>query len=279
MKIGLIGATQAPVAGLAAPAELLAIAVPGTEIAVFPTRMPIFAHTEVEFAMQALNNLDAGLAAQAAGCDAVVINSVSDYGIAALASALDIPVIGSAEATFRFVPAIGPRFTLVTVWPESTNYMPRRMLRDYGAEAACARIRNVGTEDILAAGGRPEGFLADLQHGKAAILDRIVAACDAAAAEDEVDAVVLGCTCMSPVAAQIAARAALPVVNPLALAVKTAEMQAVLGLRRGRRGQGVRRLASLARASRMVEAGAGAMVAPEEGAADADCPVCVVTAS
>lgn len=276
MKIGLIGATQAPVAGLAAPTELLALAAPGTEIAVFPTRIPLFAHTEVEFAMQALNNLDAGLAAQAAGCDAVVINSVSDYGIAALAAALDIPVIGAAEATLRFVPTIGPRFTLVTVWPASTNYMPRRMLRDYGAEAACARIRNVGAEDILAGGGKPEGFLADLQHGKAAILDRIVAACDAAAAEDEVDAIVLGCTCMSPVAAEIAARVALPVVNPLAVALKTAEMQATLGLRRGCRGQGPRRLASLARASRMVDA--GVTVTPVEGD-DADCPVCVVTAS
>jgi allantoin racemase len=279
MKIGLIGATQAPVAGLSAPAELLAVAAPGAEIAVFPTRMPIFAHTEVEFAMQALNNLDAGLAAQAAGCDAVVINSVSDYGIAALTSALDIPVIGSAEASFRFVGAIGPRFTLVTVWPKSTNYMPRRMLRDYGAEATCVRIRNVGTEDILAGGGKPEGFLSDLQNGKAAILDRIVAACEEAAAEDDVDAVVLGCTCMSPVAAQVAARVALPVVNPLAVALKTAEMQAALGLRRSRRGQGRRRLESLARAARMVDAGAGAMVAPADATDDADCPVCVVTGS
>ncbi|WP_137177256.1 aspartate/glutamate racemase family protein [Roseomonas sp. AR75] len=277
MKIGLIGATQAPVAGLGAPAELVAIAALGTAIQAFPTRMPIFAHTEVEFAMQALNSLDAGLAAQDAGCDAVVINSVSDYGIAALASALDIPVVGAAEASFRFVGTLGPRFTLVTVWPESTNYMPRRMLRDYGAEAACARIRNVGTEDILAGEGKPDGFVSDLQHGKGAILDRIVDACLMAAREDEADAVVLGCTCMSPIAALIAARCPLPVVNPLAVALKTAEMQAALGLKRSRRGQGTRRLGALARARAMVQAGAGFGAAPAEE--EADCPVCVVGAA
>jgi allantoin racemase len=273
MKIGLVGATQAAVAGLGAPAELAAIAAPGTEIAAFRTRMPIFAHSQVEFAMQALNHLDAALAAEAAGCDAVVINSMSDYGIAPIASALSIPVVGSAEAALRFIGTIGPRFSLVTVWPESTNFMPRAVLRDYGAEAACARIRNVGTEDILAGDAKPDRFVSELQHGRAAIIGRIVDACAAAAREDGVDAILLGCTCMSPIAARIAEQVAMPVVNPLAVALKVAEMQAVLGLSRGRRGQGARRAVALERVRAMVEAGAAVPV-PE-----AECPVCVVTAA
>lgn len=270
MRIGLVGATQAAVAGLGAPAELAAIAAPGTEISAFPTRMPIFAHGPAEFALQALNTLQAGIEAAEAGCDALVINSMSDYGIAALAAAVDVPVIGAAEAALRFIGTIGPRFTLVTVWPPSTNYMPRGVLRDYGAEAACVAIRNVGAEEVLAGGERPDGYVSDLQHGEATILARIIAACAAAAAEDAADAILLGCTCMSPIAARIAAAASLPVVNPLAVALKTAEMQAVLGLRRGRRGQGAMRPATRARLRRMVEAGAAA--AP----AEPDCPVCVI---
>jgi allantoin racemase len=271
MKIGLVGATQAAVAGLGAPPELAAVAAPGTVIQAYRTAMPIFAHTQVEFAIQALNYLDAGVAAVADGCDALVINSFSDYGIAALQSALAVPVVGAAEATLRFAATLGPRFSIVTVWPDSTNFMPRAMLRDYGAEAACVRIRNVGTEDILAGDQRPDGFVSSLQHGQAAILARILAACEAAAAEDAIDSIILGCTCMSPIAERLAAGCGLPLVNPLAVALKTAELQASLGLRAGRRGQGAARQASIDRVRRMIEAGAATPAA--------ECPVCVVAAA
>jgi hypothetical protein len=82
---------------------------------------------------------------------------------------------------------------------------------------------------------------------------------------------------MSPIAAPVTARCPLPVVNPLAVALKTAEMQAALGLTRSRRGQGTRRLGALARARAMVQAGAGFGAAPAE--AEADCPVCIIGAA
>ena len=264
MRIGLVGATQAAVAGLGAPAELAAVAAPGTVIEAFPTRMPIFAHTPLEFAMQALNTTEAGIAAASAGCDALVINSFSDYGIAALKAAVDIPVIGAAEATLRFVGTLGPRFSIVTVWPPSLDFMPRGVLRDNGAEAGCVRIRHVGTEDVVAGSARPDGYVSALQHARGDIVARINAACAAAAAEDGIDAIILGCTCMSPIADRIAC--AVPVVNPLAVALKTAEMQASLGLRAR---QAPRRLVSVARLSQMVAA--GATLAP-----DAECAVCAV---
>jgi allantoin racemase len=268
MKIGLVGATQAAVAGLGAPPELTAIAAPETEIRAFPTRMPVFAHTPLEFAMQALNTVEAGVAAAAAGCDALVINSFSDYGIAALKAAVGIPVVGAAEATLRFVGTLGPRFSIVTVWPPSLDYMPRQVMRDAGVEAACARIRHVGTEAVVAGSARPDGYVSALQHGKGDIVARIQAACDAAAAEDGVDAIILGCTCMSPIAARL--RAAVPVLNPLAVALKVAEMQAALGLRATPAAP--LRLQSLARVSAMVAAGAVL-------GSDGDCAVCAVAAA
>jgi allantoin racemase len=273
MKIGLIGATQAAVAGLGAPAELAAIAAPGTVIQAYATRGAIFAHTPVEFALQQINYLDTALRAAADGCDALILNSFSDYGLAAIRAAVSIPVVGAAEATLRFAPTIGPRFSIVTVWPESTNYMPRALLREYGAEAACIRIRNAGAAEILAGDGRPDLFIAGMQHGQAAILQRILAECEAAAKEDGIDAILLGCTCMSPIAARIAAGTRLPVVNPMAVALKTAEMRAVLGLGASRREQGALRPAALDLARRMVDAIAAA---PAE---DTDCPVCVVAAA
>lgn len=270
MRIGLVGAAQALVAGLGAPEEIRAVVAPRTVIQAWPARLPVFAHTEVEYALQALAYLEAGLAAASQGCDALVLNSLSDYGLAALQSAVDLPVVGAAEASLRFMPSIGPRFSLVTVWPESTNFMPRKMLHAYGAAAHCVRIRNVGTEALLAGEGRPDGFLKDMQTGQEAILDRILAQCHAAMAEDDIDAILLGCTCMSPIASRIAARCAIPVVNPLAVAVKTAEMQASLGLRASRRGQGAPRPASLDLLRQMI--------APVAGAEPA-CPVCAVASA
>lgn len=267
MKIGLVGATQAAVAGLGAPRELAAIAAPGTEIQAFPTRMPVFAHTPLEFAMQALNTVEAGVAA-AAGCDALVINSFSDYGIAALKAAVDIPVVGSAEATLRFVGTLGPRFAIVTVWPPSLDYMPRQVMREAGAEGGCVRIRHVGAEEVVAGSARPDGYVSALQHAQGDIVARIQAACDAAVAEDGVDAIILGCTCMSPIADRL--RAAVPILNPLAVALKVAEMQAALGLRPV--ATAPRRLQSLARLSQMVAAGATL-------GSDGDCAVCAVAAA
>ena len=270
MKIGLVGAAQSMVAGLGGPAEIRAVVAPKTVVQAYPARLPVFAHTEVEYAMQALSYLEAGLTAASQNCHALVLNSLSDYGLAALKSAVELPVVGAAEASLRFMPSLGPRFSIVTVWPETTNFMPRRMLEAYGAAAHCIRIRNVGSADLLAGEGRPDDFLRDMQTGQQAILDRIVAQCEAAMAEDDIDAILLGCTCMSPIAARIAARVAIPVVNPLAIAVKTAEMQASHGLRASRRGQGAPRPASLDLLRRMI--------APVAGA-EPDCPVCVVAAA
>ena len=262
MKIGLLGAAGR------APRELTAVAAPGTIIQSYPRRGSVFARTQVEFAIQHLNYLDIALTAAADGCDALVSNTFSDYGLAAMKAAVPIPVVGAAEATMRFAPSIGPRFSIVTIWPENTNYMPRTMLRDYGAETACARIRNVGTAEILAGDARPDLFIASMQRGAEAILSRIIEACNAAVREDDVDAIVLGCTCMSPIAARIAEACTLPVLNPLAIALKTAELQARLGLVASRRGQGVVPATALDLARKMVDSIA---TAPAE-----DCPVCAV---
>jgi len=266
MKIGLLGA-----GGRNPPRELVAVAAPDTVIQNYPRRGSVFARTQVEFAIQHLNYLDIALTAAADGCDALVSNTFSDYGLAAMKAAVSIPVVGAAEATMRFAPTIGPRFSIVTIWPENTNYMPRTMLRDYGVEGACARIRNVSTNELLAGDARPDLFITSMQRGAQAILSRIIEACEAAAREDDIDAILLGCTCMSPIAARVAEACTLPVLNPLAIALKTAEMQASLHLTASRRGQGVVPASALDLARKMVDA---IDAAPAD-----DCPVCAITES
>lgn len=61
-----------------------------------------------------------------------------------------------------------------------------------------------------------------MQQGEPDILHAVLAACDAAAGKGA-ETVVLGCTCMSPIAGRIVQDAALPVIDPFVAALKFAE--------------------------------------------------------
>ena len=184
----------------------------------------------MEFAIQQISYVDAGVTAAQAGCDALVFNTLSAYGYSALRVAVDIPVISPSEATYRFGQSLGPRFSIVTVWPPSGNYKQEATMRELGVDGNCVRIHNVFGEDAFDTNARPDAFISSMQSGRDGKLEKIVAACERAVAEDRIDYIVLGCTCMSPLADKIHERCEVPVLSPLAVAVKTAEMHVRLGL-------------------------------------------------
>ena len=77
-------------------------------------RLKVFPHTPYERGLSIMAYLDAAIEAQKAGFDAVFINTMGDYGIDEMRSALRIPVIGAGEAAMAFsafMPAActGPR--------------------------------------------------------------------------------------------------------------------------------------------------------------------------
>lgn len=220
MKIGLIGTPFDPFNRRAPAGELASLLPDGATLTAWPSRVGAFPYTPLERAMQVIGHAEAALAAAETGCDAVVIDSVGDYGLGAMRAALAIPAIGSGQAGMTAAAAHG-RFKVVTVWPQSMNFVVTDLLRDYGHEAACLGIDNVGQEGDLDRLAGPDGYLADVKRGKAALLDAVHAAV-ARAANDGADAVLLGCTCMSPIADRIAEIAAIPVINPLAEGVKAA---------------------------------------------------------
>lgn len=254
MKIGLIGAAGAR--GTEIPDELKAIVSPETELQLYPARISIFAYTPVEFAIQQINYLDTGLRAAADGCDALVYNTASDYGIAALRASVGIPVVGAGEAPLRFGASLGSRFSIVTVWPSSTNFMPLGVVREHGFANALASIRNVMDEHVIAGSERPDGFIASMQTGKDSTFDRIVEACNSAVDRDGAEYIILGCTCMSPIAARIAEQCKVPVLNPFATAIKMAESLLQLRVWKPKPGAAIPRPASLEMAAGMVTAAA-----------------------
>ncbi|MEN3746568.1 aspartate/glutamate racemase family protein [Sphingomonas sp. HF-S3] len=219
-RIGLIGTPFNPFERRTPASELASLLPTGVTLSAWPSRVGAFPHTPLERAMQVLGHAEAAITAAEQGCDAVVIDSVGDYGLAAMRAALPVPAVGSGEAGMASAAAHG-RFAVVTVWPQSMNFVVTDLLHEYGHGQACLGIDNVGQEGDLDRLTGPDGYLADVKSGKPALLDAIDAAVARAAARGA-DAVLLGCTCMSPIADRIAQAASIPVINPLAEGVKAA---------------------------------------------------------
>src|SRR5579862_1665667 len=59
---------------------------------------------------------EAGLSAQDDGYDAVLVDTVSDSGVNALRSVLDIPVIGPGKAMYLAALLLGTRFSVLVQW-------------------------------------------------------------------------------------------------------------------------------------------------------------------
>ena len=259
MRIGLLG-TVRTLEREVRP-ELLPLLPAGTEVTAWPSRVGAFPATPLERALQAIGHLDAGLAAAAAGMDALAIDSVGDYGLDALRAGLALPVVGAGEAGVTAAARHG-RFAIVTVWPASMNFVPVELLRSHGVTDQCLGIRNVGEEAVIGDLAGPDGYLGRVHRADQPIFARVVAAVEEAAAAGA-EAVMLGCTCMSPMAAKVASAVRVPVINPLAEAAMSAARLAV-GQTRAEPAIRTERAAVVAR---MVDAVAGE--------ADEACPVCV----
>ncbi|WP_017671836.1 aspartate/glutamate racemase family protein [Blastomonas sp. AAP53] len=261
MRIGLIGTPHNPLV-LGGPAPELAALFPGVELIAFPSRVPAFPYTPLEQAMQALGHAEAALTAAEQGCERLVIDSVGDYGLAAMRAMLPIPVVGSGEAGLAKAARGGRPFGIVSVWPESMNFILTERLQACGVTGSCVGIVNVGEDADTELLSGPDGYLSQVREGRAAVVGKVLAGVTDLAARGA-EAVLLGCTCMSGMADTIASAASVPIVNPLAAGVRAAlaapPLTQVPQTRDGR--------PALLRA--MVDAVAGEVAE--------DCPVCIAS--
>ncbi|MBT0669859.1 hypothetical protein HT136_15955 [Novosphingobium profundi] len=259
MRLALVGTPRS--LGPVRP-ELMADLPEGTRLEAWPSRVGVFPSGPLERDMQALGHLEAGLCALEADVDALVLDTLGDYGLAALRAVSARPVVGAGEAGMGAAAERG-RFAIVTVWPASMNFVPEGLLRAYGHEASCLAIHNVGLEEDLANLSGPEGYLGQVGSGAQTLLARIDAAIARACAQGA-EAILLGCTCMSPIAARLAQASRVPVINPLREAARLAVQRAASAAPKPAQPP----VARLAAVRAMVDAVADL---PEEA-----CPVCVV---
>lgn len=164
--------------------------------------------------------IEAAVAAEQEGFDAVCINTVSDSGLYALRSRLRIPVIAPGQSSFHMACMLGHTFSILTMW-EPWVPLYRKTLKEYGLEQRCASIRHIDT--------RPD--VQELLQGKEEVVfAKLEEAGRRAIEEDGADVVVLGSTTMHQSHRYLVEHLPVPVINPGLVAYKLCEMFLDLGL-------------------------------------------------
>ena len=170
-----------------------------------------------DYLLADISMYEAGVGAQEDNYDAVCIDTMSDSGMNALRSMLDIPVIGPGKASYLMALLLGHKFSVLTQW-DPWIHLYKKGLREYGLEHLCASIRSINTapdvENLL--GGKEE-----------VVFPRLVDA-GLKCVEDGADVICLGSTTMHQAHAHLVENLPVPVINPGPLTYKLAE--AVLGL-------------------------------------------------
>ena len=149
--------------------------------------------------------------------DAVVLAGFGRVGIDALKEALAIPVVSIAEASMAVACLLGHRFTTLTMLQQFIPYQ-QDLVRLFGFEAKCASVRaiNVNVEECVT---NREKTLRELKEQIQTIV-----------AEDRAEVVILACAGLCGYDAELTKLAGVPVLDPVAVAVKVAESLVGLGL-------------------------------------------------
>ena len=177
-----------------------------------------------DFALMDVAIFEAGVSAQEEGFDAVCIDTMSDSGMAALRSVLDIPVVSPGKASMMFALTLGSRFSVLAQWkPALFRY--RRALVEYGLTAQCASVRSF---DI------PPDFDALLDGKQETAFPKMRDTCMRCIEEDGAEVICLGSTTMYQAADWLAENLPVPVINPGPLTYKLVESMLALRLTHSR---------------------------------------------
>lgn len=168
---------------------------------------------------------EAAIDAQEAGYDAVCIDTMSDSGMNAMRSVLDIPVIGPGRCSYFTALMLGNRFSVVTQWD---GWIPlyKKTAQEYGVTDRLASVRSINVmpdvENLL--GGKEE-----------VVFPKLVDCAMKCIEEDGAEVILLGSTTMHQAHPHMAENLPVPVINPGPLTYKLAEFCLGLGLTHSRK--------------------------------------------
>ena len=149
------------------------------------------------------------------GYDAAVVAAFGDPGLMAAKEMLPIPVVGLTEAALFGAASLGARFSIVAISSRIRAWY-RETVEMHGLHGRLASIRCL--EDA-------PGDIGAIQTDKA---EQLVALCCAAAQQDGADVVIIAGAPLAGLARSVASRIPVPIVDPVASAVRHAETLAAL---------------------------------------------------
>jgi Asp/Glu/hydantoin racemase len=142
--------------------------------------------------------------------DAVILACFGDPGLAALKEISPVPVVGLADASILQACALGGRFSIVT-GGERWQSMLEEFVAAMGLASRLASVRTVA----------PTG--ADIARNPKAAMALLAKGCQACVKQDRADVVILGGAGLAGLAAKLANKVDVPVLDGVACALSTAE--------------------------------------------------------
>lgn len=156
------------------------------------------------------------------GAQAAVIACFDDTGLDAARAMVRIPVVGLCEAAMVTASFLAKRFTVVTTM-ERSRVPIEELAHRYGMTGR-ARIRAANIAVL------------SLEDPNSGARDRLRSEITRAIAEDNAEAIVLGCAGMADLARTLSGEFGLPVIDGVGAAVKHAEALVAMGLGTSKRG-------------------------------------------
>ncbi|MDI9314070.1 MAG: aspartate/glutamate racemase family protein [Hydrotalea sp.] len=194
----------------------------GTEIiSSNPTDTPASIEGHYDEAMSLPSLLREMKKAEAAGADGFVLACFDDPGLHACREIVAGPVVGICEAAMHAASMLATSFSVVTTLQRSVPII-EELAHKYGMAHFCRKVR---AADIPVLQLEEPGKKGDEARQK--IKDEIMRA----AAEDNCEAVILGCAGMADLTQQLTKDCGLPVIDGVVTAVKLCEALIGAGLK------------------------------------------------
>jgi allantoin racemase len=165
-------------------------------------------HSHIKACLEKVNHLKP---------DAVVLAGFGNVGVFALKEALSIPVVSISEATMAIASLLGHKFSTVTMLKRFIPYQ-EDLVRLYRFDQKCASVRAININVENAALDR-ERTLAELKEEVSKIVR-----------EDGAEVIILACAGLCGYEDELTKMVGIPVLDPVVVAVKVAEMMVETGL-------------------------------------------------
>jgi allantoin racemase len=161
--------------------------------------------------------LDEVIKAERAGYDAVFISCTDDVALSAAREVARIPIVAPLEICMMIAATLGRRFSVLSVLENEASVFHRRAM-EYGMEHRLASVRSIDVPVLDLESKRAEVANALYKQGKLCI------------ATDGADTLILGCTDMAGMASELQRRLKVPVIDPVSVSIKYAQLLVSTGL-------------------------------------------------